>query len=60
MYKVILSFKDLEDNEKLYKVGDTFPTTGKSKERIAYLKSKDNALGAPVIKYVKGKADEPI
>lgn len=60
MYKVIKPFKDLEDNERLYNVGDEYPTEGKSKERIAYLKSDKNKLGQPVIKYYKNKVDKPI
>ncbi len=60
MYKVIRAFRDLEDNEKLYKVGDIFPTEGKSKERVSYLKGSANKLGEPVIKYYKQKEDKPI
>jgi hypothetical protein len=60
MYKVIRAFKDLEDNNKLYNVGDIFPTAGKSKERVAYLKSSTNKLGEPVIKYVKSKEEKPL
>lgn len=60
MYKVIRAFHDLEDNNKTYRVGDVFPTDGKSKERIAYLKSDTNKLGEPVIKYCKSKEDKPL
>ena len=60
MYKVIKAFTDLEDNNKPYNVGDIFPTAGKSKERIAFLKSDANKLGEPVIKYVKIREDKPL
>ena len=34
--------------------------SGKSKERIAFLKSDANKLGEPVIKYVKIREDKPL
>lgn len=53
MYKVIKKFRDIEDNNRLYNVGDEFPTADKSKERVAFLKSDKNKLGEPVIKFVR-------
>lgn len=52
MYIVIKTFRD-KDDKKVYKEGDKYPTKGKPKERIAYLKSDKTALGEPVIKYQK-------
>lgn len=59
MYKVIHRFIDLEDNNRQYEVGDVFPTAGKSKERITFLKSSENKIGTPVIKWFReSKKDE--
>ena len=55
MYIVIKAFKDLEDENRLYKVGDVFPTADKSKERVEFLKSAENKLGTPVIKWYRKK-----
>lgn len=56
MYRVIKYFIDLEDNNHVYSVGDKYPYTGMAKpERVAFLSSYKNKLGAPVIKAV----DEP-
>lgn len=55
MYKVIHRFRDIEDGNRLYEVGDEFPTADKSKERVAFLKSDKTKLGKPVIKYVRKK-----
>ena len=55
MYIVIKAFKDAEDGKKLYKVGDIYPTADKTKERIEFLKSAENKLGTPVIKWYKKK-----
>lgn len=50
-YKVIFRFKDLEDNEHLYKIGDTYPRKGSdpSKERIKELLSYKNKIGRKLI-----------
>ena len=55
MYVVVHKFIDLEDDNRLYEVGDVFPTADKSKERIDFLKSDKNKTGKPVIKYQRGK-----
>jgi len=41
LYKVIHSFKDLQDSEHIYKVGDIYPRQGvqADKERIERIKS---------------------
>lgn len=55
MYKVVHRFIDLEDNNRLYEVGDIYPTADKTKERIDFLKSDKNKIGVPVIKYSRDK-----
>lgn len=47
-------FKDLEDNEYIYKKGDTYPHEGlePSKERIKELSTKKNKIGEILIKKV--------
>ena len=51
-YKVIHSFKDLQDNMYIYKVGDIYPRQGVhvDKERIDELKTARNKIGKPLIK----------
>ena len=55
MYKVIKFFCDLQDNNRPYEIGDTFPRKGLSVtyERIAELSSDKNRLGSPVIELVE-------
>jgi hypothetical protein len=49
-YKVIRSFRDKEDDQRIYRKGDTFPANGKvSKERVAKLLSSKNKVGKPLI-----------
>ena len=57
MYKVIESFTDLQDNNHVYSVGDTFPHNGVEvgAERIAELASDKNRLGVPLIEEVAEK-----
>lgn len=57
MYKVVTFFYDLQDNARVYHVGDTFPHDGVEvgAERFAYLASNGNKLGVPVIEEVKEK-----
>lgn len=57
MYKVIESFTDLQDNNYVYYVGDTFPRNGVEvgAERIAELASDKNRLGVPLIERVTEK-----
>lgn len=45
-------FKDLEDNEYIYKKGDTYPREGlePSKERIKELSTKKNKIGEILIR----------
>ena len=57
MYKVIKSFTDLQDNNYVYYVGDTFPHNGVDidSERIAELASDKNRLGVPLIEEIAEK-----
>ena len=51
MYKVVKLFKDLQDNEYLYNVGDEFPRSGLSvtAERLAELAGSKNRQRQPLI-----------
>ena len=54
-YEVIHDFKDLEDKNKVYTVGSTFPNPANkkvSKERIKELSSSKNKIGKPLIKEI--------
>lgn len=57
MYKVINRFFDLQDNNHVYYVGDTFPHNGVEveAERIAELSSDKNRLGVPLIEEIAEK-----
>lgn len=57
MYKVIESFTDLQDNNYVYYVGDTFPRNGVEvgAERIAELASDKNRRGFPLIEEIVEK-----
>jgi hypothetical protein len=49
-YKVIRAFRDLEDDHRVYRKGDTFPAKNKvSKERVSELLSSENKVGKPLI-----------
>jgi hypothetical protein len=49
-YKVIKKFRDLQDNNHIYNVGDKYPRKNKvKKERIEELASSKNKIGVPVI-----------
>lgn len=54
MYKVIRSFSDLQDKNRVYNAGDTFPRDGLkvSKERIAELLSGKNRIREPLIEEI--------
>lgn len=54
-YQAVVDFKDLQDKEKIYRKGDTFPKPGNKKveeERLEELLSSDNKMGKPVIKEI--------
>ena len=52
---VYKAFKDLEDDNYIYKKGDTYPREGlkPTKKRIAELSSKKNKIGEVLIEAVK-------
>lgn len=52
IYQVIYPFKDLQDNEHIYNVGDIYPRQGvqADKERVDELKTAKNKIGKPLIK----------
>ena len=45
-------YKDLEDNDKVYKKGDPFNHVGKTKERIKELSTTKNKIGKVLIKEI--------
>ncbi|MGE6370647.1 hypothetical protein ACQKDB_16085 [Planococcus kocurii] len=52
-YVTVQAFRDLEDNEYIYQVGEVYPRNGNESvksERVEKLLSKENAQGKPVIK----------
>lgn len=60
-YKVIVPFRDLQDNNHIYYQGDTFPREGVdvSDERIEELASKNNKRNEVLIKEVEEQEDYP-
>lgn len=58
MYKVIVRFTDLQDNNHLYEVGDTYPREGYSPSAWRYreLSSTKNKRGVVLIE----KVPEPV
>lgn len=58
-YRVIHTFRDLQDEEHVYKVGDKFPRKGRtSKARLEELSTADNKIGVPLIEEVEGEDGE--
>lgn len=55
-YRVIERFKDLQDNDRVYEVGDVYQGP-KSKKRIAELSGEENKIGKPLIEKVNEKSD---
>ena len=61
--KYVVSYKackELEDNEHLYKKGDTYPREGlnPTKKRINELSSKKNKIGEVLIEAVKVEKED--
>lgn len=54
-YEVIYKFKDLKDNDHIYKVGDIYPREGLelSKKRIKELSTNKNQIGKILIKKIE-------
>lgn len=61
MYKVIEMFTDLQDNGRVYNVGDTFPHVDAvvSESRIKALSSCNNRRRKPLIEEVAEKKTAP-
>ncbi len=55
MYKVLKYFEDLQDNNRPYNPGDTFPRRGlkPTKERLEELSTSKNRRKTPLIVEVK-------
>lgn len=60
MYKVIKYFTDLQDNNFVYNVGDTYPRKGFEvlPSRIKELSGKKNKQGTPLIEKVSEETNE--
>jgi hypothetical protein len=58
-YIVIERFADLQDDNRIYEAGDTYPRLGfdVSKERLAELAGSDNRMGEPLIVDVDAPCD---
>lgn len=53
-YEVISAFKDLQDENHVYRTGDKYPRKGRAKkERIEELTGADNLIGKPVLREVE-------
>lgn len=62
-YKVVHRFRDLQDNDHIYKVGDTYPRKeikieDVSTERIEELSGTQNKIGEILIKAEKEEVKE--
>lgn len=52
-YVVISRFRDLQDTNHVYEVGDFYPRSGRAKKnRVEELLSDKNKIGKPLIKEV--------
>lgn len=49
-YKVVHRFKDLQDNNRIYRPGDIYDSEGKPQERIKELSTTKNKIGKILIK----------
>ncbi|ACJ33045.1 hypothetical protein [Anoxybacillus flavithermus] len=54
-YVVVKSFKDLQDGQRIYRVGDEYPRKGykPTKKRVEELSTNKNLHGEPLIAEVK-------
>jgi hypothetical protein len=61
LYKVIKYFRDLQDNNFAYQVGDEFPRKGLSvlPSRIKELASSKNRQGCPLIEEIPDVEETP-
>ena len=60
MYKVIVRFMDLQDNNHIYEVGDIYPRKGSDPrlDRISELAGSENKIGHPLIEEIKEEPKE--
>jgi hypothetical protein len=58
-YIVLMRFADLQDGNRVYEAGDTYPRPGfdVSPERLAELAGSDNRMGEPLIVDVDAPCD---
>lgn len=61
IFKVIKAFKDLQDSNLIYNVGDVFPREGKevSRERLNDLSTDNNLQKQPVIEGIEDVSERP-
>jgi hypothetical protein len=53
-YVVVKTFRDLQDADHIYRVGDKYPRSGKAKKaRLDELTGSENKIGVAVIQKVK-------
>lgn len=58
-HQVIHSFRDIQDNNHIYKIGDRYPHKGRvNKVRLEELSSTENKIGVPLIKEISDEGDE--
>lgn len=59
-YIVLMRFADLQDGNRIYEAGDTYPRPGfsVSAERLAELAGSDNRIGQPLIVDVDAPCDK--
>lgn len=62
MHKVLIAFKEPEHNGHVYHRGDEYPTKGwpATKERIQYLMSNKNRMGAPLLEEIQRDRKPPV
>lgn len=53
-YIVVRDFRDLQDNDHIYRAGDKYPRKGRAKkERTTELLGSKNLIGVPLIREVE-------
>ena len=54
MYRTLVAFNDLQDNQRSYRAGETYPRPGlkASKARLTELSTNDNRMGFPLIEQI--------
>ena len=61
MYIVTRPFTDLSDNNRMYKVGDTYPAEGvkPTKARVKELLTGNNSTGNAYLREIEDTPDQP-